>query len=200
MNTAGFVANNYRHSFRNCYCILTVGLILLLGTARAVAAPGGGGGGAGMGGGPACPPACPATPANCDANLILTQTQDLQFGMLVAPTAGTGTVTVDTAGLRTAGGGVVLITGGTVSAAAISMSTTPYNCTGRALALVSVASPAVLSGPGPNMSLDTFATTPITGDAFDPTIPLYIGGTLHVGAMQTPGAYSGFMLITVTFQ
>jgi len=198
MNTAGFVINCHRIATRYFHRSLSVSLILLLGLARAAAAPGGGG--MGMGGGPTCPPTCPATPANCDANLILTQTQDLQFGMLVAPTAGTGTVTVDTAGLRTAGGGVVLITGGAVSAAAITMSTSPYNCTGRALALVSVATPTVLSGPGPNMSLDTFVTTPITGNAFDPTIPLYIGGTLHVSAMQTPGAYSGFMSVTVTFQ
>jgi len=156
------------------------------------------GGGPPPGKGPVCPPACPPNPANCDANLVLTQTQGLQFGMLAAPLA--GTVTVDTTGLRTSTGGVALITGGTVSPASFSMNTGPFNCTGRALVTVSVTSPALLTGPGSDMTLDTFVTTPVAGGAFDPTIPLLVGGTLHVGAMQIPGAYSGSILITVTFQ
>ena len=156
------------------------------------------GGGPPPGMGPTCPPACPANPANCDANLVITQTQPLQFGLMSAPIA--GTAVVDTAGLRTSTGGVTLVTGGTVSAASFSMNTGPYNCAGRALATVTVTSPALLTGSGPDMTLDTFVTSLVAGDAFDPTIPLIVGGTLHVGTLQTTGNYTGNILITVTFQ
>jgi hypothetical protein len=178
--------------------ILTIGYALLLSgppqiIPDALAAPGGPGG---MG--PVCPPACPPSPTNCDASLVITATQALQFGQISAPTA--GTVTVDTTGVRTSTGGVILINGGTVSPATFSMTTAPYNCAGRNLVIVTVASPAALTGPGPAMTLDTFITTPIAGDAFDPAIPLTVGGTLHVGGLQTPGAYNGTIQVTVTFQ
>ncbi|MCI0507136.1 MAG: DUF4402 domain-containing protein [Gammaproteobacteria bacterium] len=149
---------------------------------------------------PVCPPACPPNPANCDANLVITPTQALQFGRLAAPAA--GTVTVDVFGARTASGGVVLIAGGTVSPATFNMSTTPYKCAGRAIVVVTVASPATLTetGSGATMTVDTFVTSPIAGDAFDPNIPLAVGGTLNVGSLQSPGAYNGAIQVTVTFQ
>ena len=161
-----------------------------------IAAPGG----QGMGMGPVCPPACPPNPANCDANLVLTPTQPLRFGLVAAPAA--GTVTVDTTGARSSTGGVILIVGGTVNPATFSMTTTPYNCTGQPLVIVTVASPAVLThaGSGATMNVDNFTTNPIAGDAFDPTIPLTVGGTLNVGNLQTQGTYSGNILITITFQ
>lgn len=183
--------------------LLTIGYVLLLSLAQqlmvvpdSVAAPGG----QGMGMGPVCPPACPPNPANCDANLVITPTQALRFGLVAAPAA--GTVTVDTTGARSSAGGVILIVGGTVSPAAFSMTTTPYNCTGRPLVIVTVASPAVLThaGSGTTMNVDNFTTNPIAGDAFDPTIPLSVGGTLNVGALQTQGTYNGNILVTVTFQ
>lgn len=137
---------------------------------------------------------------NCDSNLMLAPTQALQFGALAAP--GAGSVTIDTAGGRTAGGAVVLVTGGAVSAANFSMTTSPYNCTGRALVVVTVASPAILSHStlGATMTVTNFVTNPAAGAAFDPTVPLAVGATLNVGALQTPGAYSGNFLLTVTFQ
>jgi len=161
-----------------------------------VAAPGGMGGGMG----PVCPPSCPPNPANCDANLVLTPTQALRFGLVAAPAA--GTVTVDTTGVRSSTGGVILIVGGTVTPAAFSITTTPYDCTGRPLVIVTVASPAVLThaGSGATMNVDNFTTNPIAGDAFDPTIPLTVGGTLNVGNLQTQGTYNGNILVTVTFQ
>jgi hypothetical protein len=164
---------------------------------KAIAAPATPGG---MGGGPVCPPACPPNPTNCDANLVITPTQPLRFGLVAAPAA--GTVTVDTTGARTSTGGVILVVGGSVNPATFSMSTTPYNCSGRALVIVDVATPAVLThaGSGSTMTVDTFTTTPIAGDAFDSTIPLTVGGTLNVGTLQTQGTYNGNIFITVTFQ
>lgn len=166
---------------------------------KAIAAPAAPGG-MGMGGGPVCPPACPPNPANCDANLVITPTQPLRFGLVAAPAA--GTVTVDTTGARSSTGGVILVVGGAVNPATFSMSTTPYNCSGRALVIVDVASPAVLThaGSGSTMTVDTFTTTPIAGDAFDSTVPLTVGGTLNVGTLQTQGTYNGNIFITVTFQ
>ena len=181
--------------------ILALGYVLLVSIPlqlvvihESIAAPAGMGGGMGS----VCPPACPPNPANCDANLVITPTQSLQFGTMAAPVA--GTVTVDTLGIRTSTGGVVLITGGAVTPASFSMSTTPYNCSGRSLVIVTVASPATLNGPGAPMSVDSFVTTPVAGDAFDPLTPLTVGGTLHVGTLQTPGTYTGMINVTITFQ
>ncbi|WP_455208050.1 DUF4402 domain-containing protein [Kaarinaea lacus] len=189
--------------FRSCRLfikrfVLTIGYALLLAgppqwTSESIAAP------VGMGMGPVCPPACAPNPANCDANLVISAIQSLSFGTMAAPTA--GTVTVDINSIRSATGGVVLIPGGTVSAATFSMTTTPYSCTGRALVVVTVASPATLSnGSGATMTINNFATSLIAGDAFDPAVPLLVGGTLNVGTLQTSGIYSGNILLTVTFQ
>ena len=182
--------------------VLTIGYALLLAgppqlIPQSFAAPAGPGA---MGGGPTCPPACPPNPANCDGSLVITPTQALQFGSIAAPSA--GTVVIDPGSIRTATGGVVLLTGGVVSAASFSMSTTPYNCTGRNVVIVSVASPVTLTHTtlGATMTLDTFATSLVAGDAFDPAVPLTVGSTLHVGTLQTPGVYAGTVNITVTFQ
>lgn len=191
------IGRSTKHSINRF--ILTLGYVLLLAgpppmITDSVAAPGGGGGG------PSCPPACPPNPANCDANLVITPTQALQFGSISAP--GAGAVIIDPTSIRTATGGVVLLSGGTVSAASFSMSTTPYNCTGRNFVILTVASPVTLTHAtlGTTMTLDTFLTNLVAGDAFDPAVPLTVGGTLHVGTLQTPGTYTGTINITVTFQ
>ena len=85
---------------------LFFGLAAMVFTPTAYSGPGGGGGG----GGPVCPPACPPNPTNCDANLVLTEIQALQFGSITAPLA--GTVVVNTAGVRTSTGGVILVGAG----------------------------------------------------------------------------------------
>lgn len=181
--------------------VLTIGYALLLAgppqlIPQSFAAPAGPGT---MGGGPACPPACPPNPANCDANLVISSMQSLSFGTMAAPAA--GTVTVDINSIRSATGGVVLIPGGTVSAATFSMTTTPYNCAGRALVVVNVTSPATLTnGSGTTMSINNFVTSLVAGDAFDPTVPLAVGGTLNVGTLQASGTYTGNIFVTVTFQ
>ena len=160
-----------------------------------IAAPAGMGGG----GGPVCPPACPPNAANCDANLIITATQDLQFGSMTAPVA--GTVIVDTAGGRIATGGVILIGAGG-SAASFSMSTGAFACTGRNLVTVTAGPTATLTHASlpATMTVDTFTTNPAPGGAFDSAIPLTVGATLNVSTFQASGSYSGTFLVTVTFQ
>ena len=172
--------------------LLFIGLITSTYAPEVTAAPGG------MGGGPVCPPACPPYPANCDANLVITATQDLQFGSMTAPLA--GTVIVDTAGVGIATGGVVLIGGGT-AAASFTMSTGAYTCTNRALVTVTAGPNATLTHttlPANTMAVDTFTTSLVPGDLF--ASPLTVGATLHVGTLQTSGSYSGTFLVTVTFQ
>lgn len=171
---------------------LVLGFATTVITSRVFAAPP-------PGKGPVCPPVCPPNPANCDANLVITATQDLQFGSLAAPLA--GTVIVDTAGARIATGGVVLIGAGGV-AASFSMSTGAFNCTGRALVTVTAGPTATLTHASlpATMTVDTFITNPAPGGAFDSTVPLTVGATLNVGTLQTSGSYSGTFLVTVTFQ
>ena len=151
------------------------------------------------GGGPVCPPACPPNAANCDANLVITATQDLQFGSMTAPLG--GTVIVDTAGVRIATGGVLLIGAGG-SAASFSMSTGAFACTGRNLVTVTAGPTSTLTHASlpATMTADTFITSPAPGGVFDSAVPLLVGATLNVGALQASGSYSGTFLVTVTFQ
>ena len=155
--------------------------------------------GMGMGGGPVCPPACPPNAANCDANLVITATQDLQFGSMTAPLA--GTVIVDTTGIAIPTGGVLLVGGG-ATAASFSMSTGAYACTGRNLVTVTAGPTATLTHASlpATMTVDTFITNPAPGGVFDSALPLLVGATLNVGTLQAPGSYAGTFLVTVTFQ
>ena len=173
--------------------VLVIGMMITVSSHKAFAAPP-------PGKGPVCPPACPPNAANCDANLVITAIQDLQFGSMTAPVA--GAVIVDTAGVRTATGGVVLIGTGAVSAASFSMATGLYNCTGRALVVVTAGPTATLTHASlaATMTVNSFTTNPAAGGAFDPAVPLTVGATLNVGALQAPGSYSGSYLLTVTFQ
>ena len=176
--------------------ILFLGLSTTVYPPNVVAAPAPGG--MGMGVGPVCPPACPPNPANCDANLVITATQDLQFGSMTAPVA--GTVIVDTAGVATPTGGVLLVGAGS-TAASFNMSTGAYTCTNRALVTVTAGPTATLTHttlPANTMTVDTFTTSLVPGDLF--TTPLTVGATLNVGALQESGSYSGTFLVTVTFQ
>ncbi len=151
------------------------------------------------GGGPVCPPACPPNPANCDANLIITETQNLQFGSVTASVA--GTVIVDTTSVRTATGGVVLVGAGG-AAGSFAMSTAPYACTGRALATVTAGPITTLTHVSlpATMTVGTFTTNPVSGGAFDSAVPLTVGATLSVNTLQEPGLYTGAYSVTVTFQ
>ena len=173
---------------------LFLGFIATVSSPHVLAAPAGMGGG-----GPVCPPACPPNAANCDVSLVITATQDLQFGSMTAPVA--GTIIVDTAGTRIATGGVVLIGAGG-AAASFSMSTGAYACSGRNLVVVSAGPTATLTHASlpATMTVNTFTTNPVPGGVFDSAVPLTVGATLNVGTLQTPGSYSGSFLVTVTFQ
>ena len=157
----------------------------------------------GGGGGGNCPPGCPVTPANCDANLIITPTPgiSLQFGSMAGSSG--GTVTIDPVTNQRSSIGVILLTGGSEQAASFDMSTAPYNCNGTALPIITAGPTATLSNittPGMTMTVDTFVTNPAAGGTFSDTTPLTVGATLHVNANQDPGSYSGTYDLTVNFQ
>lgn len=133
----------------------------------------------------------------------ITKNVDLAFGniyaatsagtVVLAPTSGTPTRTPTTVTLGT--------TTGTVTAAKFTMSGT----TGMLYTVTLPATPPNLTGPGTAMTVDTW-TTSLTLSQTTGTIAtapaddiFYVGGKLHVGASQTPGAYSGTFNISVAY-
>ena len=134
------------------------------------------------------------------ATMSIAKTSDLDFGIIAAP-AGASTMVLSTAGARTGGGGAVAVSGGTVTNAVFTIG-------GSANATYGVTftpDPAVLSGPGVDMTVDTWtwlsatsgnATLTLSGAGAD---TMTIGGTLQIGAGQTAGAYTGTFDVTVDY-
>ncbi len=120
---------------------------------------------------------------------------NMDFGRL-APTGTAGTVDLATDGSRTATN-VDLLGGGTVSAAV-------FDVTGAANEAYSITLPAsttLADGAGNSMSVDTFAhdagsSPSLNGAGSD---QFNVGATLHVGANQTAGTYTGTFDVTVSY-
>ena len=130
---------------------------------------------------------CTASTANS-----LSNTSSLAFGS-IGSTAAAGTVTVTRAGVRSSVN-VDLIAGSTGAAGF-----TTTGKTGQTYA-ISLPSSATLTNGDNTMTLDTFtddggATPTLAGgsDTFN------VGGTLHVGASQAAGTYSGSISVTVNY-
>jgi Domain of unknown function (DUF4402) len=124
----------------------------------------------------------------------------LSFGQLTRPTAA-GTVVLSPAGLITTTGGVLTSTAiaqtgprgpGTFAVAGEA---------GRAFS-VSLPTVAILRQGSRNMRLSTFRSNWTAGAVFSATrtFALSVGATLHVGANQTTGTYTGSYAVTVTYQ
>jgi hypothetical protein len=135
--------------------------------------------------------------------IAISQTTALNFGRFSAPTGGTaGTVTIDASapGTRSFTGGTVLVTSG---AGAIGNSGV-FAVTGEASATYTITNPTAttLTGPGTAMGV-TFTTSPsgIGGGTLSAggAQTLFVGGTLSVGAVQTPGSYTGSYTVTVEY-
>lgn len=132
-------------------------------------------------------------------SIAIAKTADLNFGSLGA-TASAGTAVIDPAtGGRTVTGGVVGLSGS-------------FNAAGFSVLLCGLAGPkrftvvlpssaVTLNGSGGGtMTVDTFTqnpANPISGNTIA-TTPFTVGATLHVGASQTPGTYTGVFSVTVT--
>ncbi|MCJ7603738.1 MAG: DUF4402 domain-containing protein [Desulfobulbaceae bacterium] len=130
------------------------------------------------------------------AAIEISNTQALAFGKFVAGSA--GAVTVSAGGVRSAGGGVVLVPSGGGSVAQFSVSGDPnviYDITLPADGIVSLTSGAN------SMALNTFTSSPnLTGTlSAGGTQSLSVGATLSVGGNQASGSYSGSFDVTVDY-
>lgn len=123
--------------------------------------------------------------------ITATATKSLIFGSFYQGASG-GTVAVSSAGIRSYGGSVVLLTMGTVSQAT-------FEIVGNIGTPVSFLLPTstLSDGNGHSLTLtidDTNPGTPfvLTNDYPDPT-SLYVGGSLTIGspAVNPPGSYNG---------
>ncbi len=129
----------------------------------------------------------PPSKAACNAALVATKVTDLDFGDFEASTA--GTVTVDTAGTRTATGPTLL--GGSVSAAAYDVFNNLSGCEKRNITLT-VPATVTLTGPA-SMTANNFTKNP--ANKFKLTAPgvptrVSVGATLNVTAGQVSGPYT----------
>lgn len=127
--------------------------------------------------------------------MSLTKVTDVSFGDIVAGSKA-GTVVLSTSGTRTVTGGVSLGASTGASAGSFNLSGEPnaaYNVT---------VTPATLdlNGPGAAMTVDTWTPSISSGTLPTGTQNIALGGTLHVGANQTAGSYSGIVTISTDYQ
>lgn len=137
------------------------------------------------------------------APIAISKATDLVFGSFY-PGASAGTVSVNTNGTRTVGGGVTAGTGATPTAA-------KFDVVGAASATYTIAydSGVTLTGAGSPMALTQVSDLTAAGGASGlvatgtlgagGTQSIYIGGSLAVGANQTPGAYTANITATVNY-
>ena len=132
--------------------------------------------------------------------IAIVKTTDMNFGNLaVSPTIpGTVVLPAALAPVRTITGGVTLMPGGTITAAA-------FTVTGLANATYSILLPASasLTGPGAPMTADTFVSSPTVaagGLLTGGSETLYVGATLNVAAAQVAGTYTSLAFnVTVNY-
>jgi Domain of unknown function (DUF4402) len=133
--------------------------------------------------------------ANVTSGVTLSKTTDLDFGDVISGAAA-GTVVVDTTGARTSGGSASLGSGATVAAASFDV-----NKAGAGNPHFSVSLPVsttITSGAN-TMTVDTFVHNATAVPPYEKVpFTLNVGATLHVGANQPSGTYSGTFLVTIT--
>ena len=127
--------------------------------------------------------------------ITLLKGSDLSFGQLfVGPFPGTCVVTPQ--GARSSTGGVQLGGGSGVGPASFTVG-------GDLLAAYSITLPgaATMTSGGSSMTVNTFTSDPSGTGQLDAlgSQALSVGATLHVGAAQAPGTYSGTFDVTVAY-
>jgi len=139
--------------------------------------------------------ALPGVPRVLAQALQLTPEGALGLGeIFVGPSP--GAVTISAAGVRSSTGGVTLGSSSEAAAARFTVTGEP-----NGVFDVTLPSSATLSSGAHSMTLDTFTSSPSgsgTLDAFGMQT-LTVGATLHVGAAQPSGSYSGFYNVTVAY-
>lgn len=136
-----------------------------------------------------------AAGARAQLAVDLVTTDDLGFGKIVA-TGTPGTVTVTPSGGRDASGGAALGGASGVSAAG-------FTATGLANASFSITLPlaSVLTSGLRSMTADSFTSFPSGSANLGPggSQTVRVGATLHLGASQGQGAYSGTFVVIVSY-
>jgi hypothetical protein len=123
----------------------------------------------------------PSRTAGFVLSITLVKGNDLSFGQLfVGPSPGTCVVTP--LGTRSSTGGVQLGGGSGVGPASFTVS-------------------ATMTNGGSSMTVNTFTSEPSGTGQLDAlgNQALSVGATLHVGAVQAPGTYSGTFDVTVAY-
>jgi hypothetical protein len=143
-----------------------------------------------------------ATTATGNANaeiletLIVEEMVELDFGQIAVN--GAGTVVVDSSATPTD-----LCTGGLICAGTKARGVFRVTGTGDVQIVAQVLEASVpLTGPGPDMTLDTFTLGWPNGNTLDATTgqrSFQVGGTLHVAAGQTAGLYTGQYTVSVEY-
>jgi hypothetical protein len=126
--------------------------------------------------------------------ISITKTVDMNFGDVVQ---GAGTVVLATNNGRTATSNTKL--GNAAGAAAASF--TIDGDSGGTYAITLPSSAITLTGTGTSMTADTFVSDHVggTGTLTGGTDTVLVGATLHVGATQTSGLYTGSFDVTVAY-
>jgi hypothetical protein len=137
----------------------------------------------------------PSRTAGFVLSITLVKGNDLSFGQLfVGPSPGTCVVTP--LGTRSSTGGVQLGGGSGVGPASFTVG-------GDVLATYSITLPgsATMTNGGSSMTVNTFTSEPSGTGQLDAlgNQALSVGATLHVGAVQAPGTYSGTFDVTVAY-
>jgi hypothetical protein len=140
--------------------------------------------------------------ASNDPSIAIARTAELRFGQLIA-TGSVGTAVIDAAtGARTVTGGVVAA-GGAYNAGGFAVLLCGNPGPKRFDVLLPAGAVTITSAGGATMTVDTWTASPGTNKLSGSTssvTPFTVGGTLHVGANQAQGIYSGTFSVTVARQ
>lgn len=138
------------------------------------------------------------------APIVISGTQVLHFGSMT-DTGGGGTMAIDTAGVRTAGGNTTEVVGAGAEQAGVLQI---QAATGLAIDISMTAATFTVDdvGAGAPMNVNAFnlntngggPTIVYTLAAATETIPM--GATLTVGAAQVPGTYTGTYTVNANYQ
>jgi hypothetical protein len=116
--------------------------------------------------------------------LEITEDVVMNFGTVSGGTA-VGTVILTTAGARSVSGDAQVIAGAPGLAGSFSISGEPSHAY-----TATITGPAVLSGAGDDMNVDTFTQENAATLSVGGADTLLVGGTLNIGASQAAGLYS----------
>lgn len=123
--------------------------------------------------------------------IVVTENTQMNFGFVIPP-AGAANVVLTPANVISGAGFTFL--GGNVAGR--------FTATGTAgqPAVITFSSGDTLTGPGTAMALDTYTTDAGGSPVFTAgSLTFNVGATLHVGASQTAGSYSGTYTVTVNY-